>query len=288
MIQLTRERTEAAIPAVFRGSGRRTRELALLRARRKWLQEGGTGTFPLESGLWKPAKDQLVKETGEKCGYCEASSRAVSHCDVEHIRPKSIYWWLALCWDNYVLSCQLCNQTFKSDKYPLQRDRRLPPPPLDAATTDVALEKLPGTFGPDPLDDSQGQTRETFRRHFRDEEPGLIEPYFDNPILYFVWEPDADQEHVRIKPRYATGTRNWRALRSIETLGLNREELLRIRWMTYRPVAQLCEIYKSGLLDTNAALKARTAATLRAAMEPRQFFAGMCRWTIRVQFGLAL
>jgi hypothetical protein len=94
MIQLQRVRTAKAIPAAFRGDKRRLREIELLKARRKSLQAGEK--LDLESSLWKPAKEQLLRETGDKCGYCEASASTVCHCDVEHIRPKAIYWWLAL------------------------------------------------------------------------------------------------------------------------------------------------------------------------------------------------
>ena len=86
MIRLQRVRTAKAIPAAFRGVKRRQRERELLQAKRESLRTAEK--LELSSALWKPAKKQLLKETGDKCGYCEASASTVCHCDVEHIRPS--------------------------------------------------------------------------------------------------------------------------------------------------------------------------------------------------------
>lgn len=54
-----------------------------------------------------------------KCGYCESSVAECGDIDVEHYRPKGKfrdhtdhpgYWWLAMRWDNLLLSCPHCNQ----------------------------------------------------------------------------------------------------------------------------------------------------------------------------------
>src|SRR5207248_2896103 len=57
--------------------------------------------------------------------------------DVEHFRPKGGYkqretdelkrpgyYWLAYAWDNLFCSCQLCNQRFKRNLFPLRDGRR--------------------------------------------------------------------------------------------------------------------------------------------------------------------
>ncbi len=59
-----------------------------------------------------------------KCAYCESRIAGTQDTDVEHYRPKagvteadeagvahSGYWWLAMVWENLVLSCQHCNQS---------------------------------------------------------------------------------------------------------------------------------------------------------------------------------
>lgn len=67
-----------------------------------------------------------------KCCYCETKDSR-SNIDVEHYRPKKAYsetfgggskypgyFWLAYAWDNLFLSCQVCNQIFKNDFFPIE------------------------------------------------------------------------------------------------------------------------------------------------------------------------
>ena len=115
MIRLSRIRT-TAIPTRFRGTQRITRERELMTALRDHLATPGSEFKFLKNSLWSPSKPRLKAEAHDKCGYCEAFATAVAHCDVEHIRPKSVYWWLALCYDNYVLACQICNQSHPGDQ----------------------------------------------------------------------------------------------------------------------------------------------------------------------------
>jgi len=66
-----------------------------------------------------------------KCCYCETKDIR-SNKDVEHFRPKRAYshtlkgtsnypgyFWLAYDWDNLFLACQVCNQIFKNDFFPI-------------------------------------------------------------------------------------------------------------------------------------------------------------------------
>ena len=116
MTKLERLRSAAAIPPAFRGSGRIARSLELIQGR-----VGGTLEF--KSTVWKAAKPQLKLETCGKCAYCESPTDTVAHGDVEHYRPKSKYWWLAYCYDNYVYACQICNQVHKGDEFPIHATR---------------------------------------------------------------------------------------------------------------------------------------------------------------------
>ena len=107
--------------------------------------------------MWKAAKPQLKLETGGKCAYCESPTDTVAHGDVEHFRPKSKYWWLAYCYDNYVYACQICNQVHKGDKFPIYASTgpwagpMLPTPP-----TPAAVAALSATLTPDALDLTAG------------------------------------------------------------------------------------------------------------------------------------
>jgi hypothetical protein len=100
--------------------------------------------------FWGNYKSHFKKTQNNKCGYCEL--RMSSYGDVEHYKPKSVvegldqqgyeledlmnvkgrtflksckygYWWLAYDWDNYLLSCTLCNQPWKRALFPIEGGR---------------------------------------------------------------------------------------------------------------------------------------------------------------------
>ncbi len=62
-------------------------------------------------------KDKLKTIYNHKCVYCEQS---IERCDVEHYRPKSIYYWLAYSWDNLLYCCSPCN-TNKGNRFKVAR-----------------------------------------------------------------------------------------------------------------------------------------------------------------------
>ena len=80
---------------------------------------------------------QSVKQTlktmqHNKCCFCESKFSHIAYGDVEHFRPKAgykqnqqdtlhkpSYYWLAYQWDNLLLSCQICNQRYKKNLFPL-------------------------------------------------------------------------------------------------------------------------------------------------------------------------
>ena len=123
MIPLKRVRTSQAITTALRGQRRINRNVELLEGLRE-------NDFDFKSSVWKRTKKQLKKESAGKCAYCEAPTSVVAHGDVEHFRPKSIYWWLAYCYDNYLYSCQICNQSFKSNHFPVSGTPMVPDPPI--------------------------------------------------------------------------------------------------------------------------------------------------------------
>jgi uncharacterized protein (TIGR02646 family) len=94
--------------------------------------KGKKFTFDNEIYGHKTVKAQLRREQHEKCCFCEGSFSAHGFGDVEHFRPKAGfkqkakdklskpgYYWLAYEWDNLFFSCQICNQQFKKNLFPL-------------------------------------------------------------------------------------------------------------------------------------------------------------------------
>jgi uncharacterized protein (TIGR02646 family) len=64
---------------------------------------------------------------GRVCAYCGTDIEDAG-IDVEHFRPKGKvlgdethrgYWWLAYEFTNYVLSCTVCNQKLKKNRFPM-------------------------------------------------------------------------------------------------------------------------------------------------------------------------
>lgn len=104
--------------------------------------------------IWsKELKIVLWENQGKRCCLCEKKLNDVYSTDVEHYRPKVIYWWLAYNYINYYLACAECNRKYKRTDFPL----------FDKAqTVDYAS-----------------------RKNIKTEQPLLINPLFDNPLDYF-------------------------------------------------------------------------------------------------------
>ncbi|HEX8349443.1 MAG TPA: hypothetical protein VF598_05760 [Hymenobacter sp.] len=77
-------------------------------------------------------KERLRADQHNKCCYCESYFSSTSYGDVEHFRPKAGYqqdaadtlhkpgyYWLAYEWENLYFACQLCNQRYKGNYFPL-------------------------------------------------------------------------------------------------------------------------------------------------------------------------
>ncbi len=277
MIRLERTRTQAAISAAFRGEKRILKALSLL------VEAGAERKF--DSGYWKGAKKQLKKESFGKCAYCEAPTDAVAHGDVEHFRPKSVYWWLAYCYDNYLFSCQICNQTFKSDHFPLREGgAAMPEPGLPLGADDAGKREFVRRFAPDPLDEAEGQPWVEFATRCSDEGCLLLNPYTDDPESHFAWEADEVLREVALRPARSEADPFFQA--AVQFYGLNRPELLAERWKTYRMLSTLRKTFAAE--ELNAELRTAISAEIRQMMAAEERFAGMCRYFVRQVWALPL
>ncbi|GAB3024823.1 HNH endonuclease family protein [Spirosoma pulveris] len=125
--------------------------------------DSGATKFTIKSTIYgdESVKQQLISEQHGKCCFCEADFTANGYGDVEHFRPKAGftktrdeklvrpgYYWLAYDWDNLFFSCQICNQRFKKNYFPLS-------------------------------DETKRAMNHTF--NYLDESPLLIHPSVDNP-----------------------------------------------------------------------------------------------------------
>jgi uncharacterized protein (TIGR02646 family) len=99
--------------------------------------DSGATKFKIQATIYgdTSVKEQLIDEQYGKCCFCEADFTANGYGDVEHFRPKAGYtekrtsklirpgyYWLAYNWDNLFFSCQICNQRFKKNYFPLENE----------------------------------------------------------------------------------------------------------------------------------------------------------------------
>lgn len=90
-----------------------------------------------------------------KCAWCESwVERTTSYEEVDHYRPKSLYYWLGYAWDNLIISCKPCN-TQKLDQFPLE---------------------------------DEAQRAKDHRGDVTQERPLLINPYKDEPSEHLEWQ----------------------------------------------------------------------------------------------------
>ncbi len=271
MIKLQRDRS--SIPAKYRGSGLQKQLVKLLEGH---YEHADGVPFQLSRfQIWKEAKPALRGESAGKCAYCECATDVVAHGDVEHFRPKSTYWWLAFSYDNYTFSCQICNQTWKGANFPFQGEQLQPPGPLPAnRPADATLESLAHALCPDPASDNTQELLDCFA----DEEADLPHPYLEDPESVFAWQADDLNREVALVAR-GTGAANQRAFdAAVSCLGLNREELRRLRYPTYESIKAWCLV-----LQTSTQTQLRTAAEqqLQAFANATSPFAGMVRHFLR-------
>lgn len=169
--------------------------------------QAGERSFTFKSDYYghDDVKERLRQLQHDKCAFCESSFAHVSYGDVEHFRPKAAwiqeegdelerpgYYWLAYEWENLFLSCQLCNQRFKRNLFPLV----------------------------DP-----SKRARTHHDDLKQEEPLLIDPARDDPDehLYF------DRERIRARTNKGATTIRVLGLDRPELNKMRRERYAELR-----------------------------------------------------------
>lgn len=270
MIKITRSRAANKLPKGFTGPALVNKLMLLAQAR----LESETIKFTGAIGDWKKAKPVLKKETRGKCCYCEADTATVAHGDVEHFRPKSVYWWLALCIDNYTYSCQICNQTYKGNEFPVLGPR-LKAPKLPAALPGTAAKqaKLAAKICPDPATVSDAELRSVWFKENGD----LPNPYLEDPEELFAWKVAPVSQEVHLVPSNNAARAKRAVTAAVDYLGLNRETLTRSRFLAYAPLHFALDIWET----SQPGLSTRAEAEIRRLCDSRCTFAGMSRYFAR-------
>lgn len=157
----------------------------------------------------KTVRDALKVMFHRKCAYCETPSAAAQDCDIEHYRPKGKvseckepphpgYWWLAMDWNNLMLSCMHCNQRRKQTLIEIGMTESQAQARIDAGDTETVgkLDSFPvennkWLFGPD--DDPSTETAL------------LMDPTAINPEKHIEWLLHEDYSTLRAKNGSVTG-----------------------------------------------------------------------------------
>jgi len=271
MIPLKRN-TDTEFPTNFTGSKKIEWEKELLEDQRK-IKRGEIEKHNFKTGRWKVTKEQLKKETHHKCAFCEVPFSAVAYGDVEHYRPKSIYWWLTYAYANYLPSCQICNQVFKKAKFPIS-GRKIKAPRITATTTDAFIGSKAGKLAPDLLNNSTGLPISDFIDAYHTERPLAINPYVDNPADYFAYEIDDIKREVRVIPVDSSTEKFVETAE--EVYGINRKELNELRYfhlLSFR--IHRATLEDTGIKDDIRRLNQRGILLLKSNQRP---FAGMVRY----------
>ena len=274
MIGLTRT---AHPPSGFTGNERIEKNLKLIKLRDAKQKP--------EPEIWRSAKEHLKKESRGKCAYCESSVSAVAYGDVEHFRPKSIYWWLAYCYDNFLYSCQICNQKYKGARFRIEDDKhRWQASTIPRRSDASAMREYARRMTPDPLDrEAGGLPFDGFLQKAGKEKPFLVDPYVEDPEHLYKWEADSHLKEVCVAAG-SDDVRATRAMAAAEDLGLNREELRRLRWDTYKYLDVLKDVIEHRPADHPATAEA--AEAIRTMMDARSAYAGMVRYFVRMEWRL--
>jgi uncharacterized protein (TIGR02646 family) len=166
MIRISKKNT-IPVPEVLKQQGAAATDKLMVRYE-KGERSFTQADFDRRIYAHKDVKIALMISQYNKCCFCESKINHTSYGDVEHFRPKAAwsqdrkgmfrpgYYWLCYSWDNLLLSCQICNQRFKGNFFPLRNEAR-------ALSHHHAIE---------------------------DEEPLFIHPVLDDPELFITFRED--------------------------------------------------------------------------------------------------
>ena len=272
MIKLTRTTDVALIPASLAGAARIKKNKELVEQQLQ-IMDGTLTKAEFKSTYWKAAKPATKADAFNKCAYCESPTAVVAHGDIEHFRPKSIYWWLAYTYHNYCFCCQICNQSYKGDNFPVSGTKWKEPTLIAgmAITDDFC-----GQIGPDPLTEAAGLSLAKYITLHTKEKAGLPDPYFEDAEKYFGWKADDTLREITIIARNNYATTKYRLQSVIDYFGLNRKELKVERYRVYRTFSKLKKLAKAAGLS--AADKAELQQEIDIMMLNDAPYAAMCRW----------
>ena len=224
-------------------------------------------------------KEALLIITHKKCAYCESPIGPTQPVDVEHFRPKSIYYWLAADWDNLLPSCIDCNRSRKQ-KVPGQNERV-----LLGKKDQFPLRKMATDEDEETTESRRLKPHET---NANQEPRLLLDPCLDDPERHLDFLGEGGLVHANLLDVNGNpdplGTPSDMGKESIEVYALQREGLVFARYeKLHRLIGQIkrlfeaMEVYAADNTQANldkVQLEMVDTNNLCSSMEA---YAGMCR-----------
>jgi len=134
--------------------------------------------------------------------------------------------------DNYLLSCEICNQR-KSNTFDV-RKQRANTGTLPSETDQAQIEVFLTNYTLNPSNIQFGNTVLGLKFLKALEQPKLLSPYLDDPELFFDWQYDDILKEVEIIPKQTLSSRKKTdAQYTIDLLDLNRVPLMRKRYIEF-------------------------------------------------------
>ena len=161
----------------------------------------------VRANCYKKSKKQLEILYENKCAYCEQSYQSSSYTQIEHYRPKSVYYWLAYEWSNLIPSCQLCNNKKRAHFPIIEQAKFVAKPSLDK---NGKLIKDLCKANNSPL---------------IDEKPYILHPEIDDPKKHLGFEINNKKQGIDIIAIDKIINNKSRGSETIRLLNLNREQL---------------------------------------------------------------
>jgi uncharacterized protein (TIGR02646 family) len=160
-----------------------------------------------DSGRYKEADIKAVLKLiyNNKCAFCE-KTQLDSFAQVEHFRPKDIYYWLGFSWDNLLWACPQCNIS---------------------KSTNFAIRGILATYAREPFAAIHGLTA----AYDISEQPLFFNPETADPERDLQF--DRSGEISAINPQLVY---------TIDTCKLNRDELIQCR-MTIFNIIRHCATF---------------------------------------------
>lgn len=146
-----------------------------------------------------------------RCGYCEDSAAD----EIEHIKPKDLYPETVFVWENYLLSCGLCNRS-KGNRFAVLRGGKV---------VDVTRPRRAPVRPP------------------RRGAPVQIDPRREDPLQFL--DLDIPETFMFLPKENAAPLTGQRASYTIGILDLNRDILLAARQEAYRAYRALLVEYRN-------------------------------------------